>query len=339
MSVAEYAYVFARIRARISDMLDDRFLKELADARKDDFLALMLESPYKTVFEGLNRVDARAIEKALKQELIDQYLMVIRSTNPPTKDFLIELFRRFEVMNVKAIIRAKLARVTEELPLFPVESFFGRRMSVLIDADSLDSVIKRLDSPYRRILESLNTRRLLDIETALDRELFDSIWNRMQHLHGREKEVALRVIGTEVDITNLMILLRCKVEEVSESETERYFMPYSYAFDFDIVRYVLSADSISSAIQLLPDSPYKAVLNEALPQYEKEKSLVPFELALARYRVRMIKKLLSSYTIDIAAILGYLYLKEVEVNNISTIAVCKENELPAEDTKKLLMVE
>ncbi len=340
MSVSEYAYVFARIRARVSELMGERDLRALADARKDDFLAIMMESPYKASVEGLTAVDARAIEQALKHELIDEYLMVIRSTEPPVKDFLIELLRRFEVMNVKAILRAKLAGVTEPPLLFPVESFFRRRMSVLIDADSLDSVIKRLDDPYRGILADYGSSlRLLDIETAIDREIFNSIWNRMAHLHRRDREIALKAIGAEVDVTNLMILLRCKWEGVAGTEIERYFMPYSYAFDLDAVREAVSADSISSAIQLLPDSPYKAVLNEVIPRYEeeKEKSLIPFELALQRYRITLIKKLLLGYTIDIATILGYLYLKEAEIRNISTIAVCKENELAAEDTVKLLI--
>ncbi len=337
MSVSGYAYVFARIRARVSDLMDIRAMRELADARKGDFLTLMLESPYKASIEGLTVVDARAIEGALKHELVDEYLMVIRSTKPPVKDFFIELLRRFEVMNVKAILRSKFAGVMEAPLLFPVESFFRRHMSILIDADSLDGAIKRLEDPYRRILESSSGQRLLELETALDHELFDSIWNRMRHLQRRDREIARKVIGAEVDTTNLMILLRCKWEGVAGTEIERYLMPYSYEFEFDAVRDAILTDSVSSAIQLLPDSPYKAVLNGAIQQYEEEKSLVPLELALQRYRLTLIKKLLLGYTIDIATILGYLYLKEAEIRNISTIAVCKENELPAEDTARLLI--
>ena len=43
------------------------------------------------------------------------------------------------------------------------------------------------------------------------------------------------------------------------------------------------------------------------------------------------------YPIDIGTVLGYLYLKELEIRNICTIAVCKENELPAEETLKLII--
>ena len=47
---------------------------------------------------------------------------------------------------------------------------------------------------------------------------------------------------------------------------------------------------------------------------------------------------MSGYPIDIGTVLGYLYLKEVEIRNLRTIAVCKENELPAEETLKLVMM-
>ncbi len=365
MSVSRYAYVYARVRARMGDLLSDKDWRALVDARKDDFITLLMESPYKACITKLNmtEVNAQMIEGALKQELMDQYLMVIRSTEGSLRDFIIEVFRRFEEMNVKAVIRAKAAGIsftttagTGATTLFPVDSFFKRHESIrmspkmLDEADSLDTLIKRLEEPYRSVLENAmqeyrSSGRLWVLENALDKELFASIWSKREHLRKRDRETVSKVIGTELDIVNLMTMLRCKDEGITVEEMERYFIPYPcyYAFnpDDDAVRNALMADTLTSTIQLLPESPYKAVLSDVIPEYEeqKHKSLIPFELALMRYFTRWVKKVLSGYPVDMGTVLGYLYVKELEIKALCTIAVCKENELPSEETEKLVVVQ
>ena len=329
-------------------MLTGRDLRALVDARKEDFIAALMDTPYKASLtkENLTEIDAHTIEKAMKQELIHQYLMVIRSTEAALRDFMIELFRRFEVMNMKAIIRAKAeaAGTTESVLLFPVEPLFKDYRSILATG-SLEEAIKHFEEPYRVALEASmpeykRSNRLLDLENALDRVLFGAICSTKERLRRADRETVEKLMGTELDIANIMTLLRCKEEGIAVADMERYFIPYSYAFDLDIdaVRDAFAADSISSAIQLLPDCPYKPVLSDAIPHYEEQKSLLPFELALQRYFVKWIRKAMFDYPIDIGTVLGYLYLKELEIRNICTIAVCKENELPAEETLKLVMV-
>ena len=337
--MTRYAYVYARIRARLSDMLTGRDLRALVDAHKEDFIAALMDTPYKASLtkENLTEIDAHTIEKALKQELVYQYLMVIRSTEASLRDFMIELFRRFEVMNMKAIIRAKAgaAGTTESVLLFPVEPLFKDYRSILATG-SLEEAIKHFEEHYRGALEASmpeykSSNKLLDLENALDRVLFGAICSTKERLRRADRETVEKLMGTELDIANIMTLLRCKEEGIAVADMERYFIPYSYAFDLDIdaVRDAFAADSISSAIQLLPDCPYKPVLSDAIPHYEEQKSLLPFELALQRYFVKWIRKAMFGYPIDIGTVLGYLYLKELEIRNICTIAVCKENELPA----------
>ncbi|MCK4398624.1 MAG: V-type ATPase subunit, partial [Methanophagales archaeon] len=150
MAVSKYAYVYARIRARMSELMDERRLRELVDTRSDDFLSSLMDTTatYKAKLTkaALVGIEAREIEKTLKEDLIDQYLMVIKSTKGTIQDVFVEFLRRLEVKNLKAVIRAKAAEVhgigtgtetgtgtsTAEAPMFfPVEDFFKRRISRL----------------------------------------------------------------------------------------------------------------------------------------------------------------------------------------------------------------
>jgi V/A-type H+-transporting ATPase subunit C len=350
MGVSDYANVYARIRARVGDILDEGKLRELIDARPGDFLSLLMDTAYKEQLTkaGVVTVDARRIEKALKAELIDQYAMVLRSTKAVTRDMFEEILRRLEVKNLKAIIRAKATtarkRGTEDVLIFPVEDLFKRRVSRLLEYDSLEDVLSHVESPYREILESIlpeyeETKRLFVLERALDEEISDAIRSRTEKLRRGDKEIVKNIVGTELDFVNLMILLRCKAEGIEEWDLRSYLLPYAYAVDFSkaALNESISAENVSAAIRSMPTSDYKDVLTRALPLYESEKTLIPFEDALWRHFFVTVKKTLKGYPINIGTIIGFLYLKEIEIRDLCTIAVCKENDLPPEEISKLVL--
>jgi len=364
MAVSKYAYVYARIRARMSELMDERGLRELVDTRSEDFLSSLMDTAAtykdKLTKAALVGVEARKIEITLKEDLIDQYLMVIKSTEGAIRDVFVEFLRRLEVKNLKAVIRAKAAEVhgtgtetgtgtstAEASMFFPVEDFFKRRISRLTEADSIENVIKQLENPYKRVLEEAlpeyeKSKRVLILENVLDEEISSAIREKVERLSGADKEIARKIVGTEFDLTNLMILLRCKSEGITEAEIRKYLLPDGFSFDFNLdvgaMNDSISAENVSSAVQLMPASAYKEVLTAALSSYEAEKSLIPFENALSRYFLVTIKNTLRGYPINIGTIIGFLYLKEIEIRNLCTIAVCKENEMPAEETMKMVML-
>ena len=364
MAVSKYAYVYARIRARMSELMDERRLRELVDTRSEDFLSSLMDTTAaykdKLTKAALVGVEARKIEITLKEDLIDQYLMVIKSTEGAIQDVFVEFLRRLEVKNLKAVIRAKAAEVhvigtgtgtgtsTAEAPMFfPVEDFFKRRISRLTEADSIENVIKQSENPYKRVLEDAlpeyeKSKRVLVLENVLDDEISGAIREKVERLSGADKEIARKIVGTEFDLTNLMILLRCKSEGIAEAEIRKYLLPDGFSFDFNLdvgaMNDSISAENVSSAVQLMPASAYKEVLTGALSSYEADKSLIPLENALAQYFFVTIKRILRGYPINIGTIIGFLYLKEIEIKNLCTIAVCKENEIPAEETMKMVML-
>ena len=347
MSVSGYAYSYARVMSRMSDILSEGRLKDLmAVGTKDDFISSLMDTTYKEKLTKAPSTDLRNIELALKGELIDQYLMVLRSTRGKVNAFFEELFRRFEVENLKAVIIAKATGVLTEKPLFfPVEDFFGRKMSGLLDADSMKNLIMRLEDPYKRVLEAVlpeyeASKKALILESALYQELCGAIWARMTGLGAKDRAIVRKIIGTEFDIINITTLLRCKAAGIKEAEMTKYFLPYTYSFDFnaDNVKASMSAEDASTVVQLLPPSAYKEVLMGAIPEYEEEQSLIPFERALRNLFFYTIKNTLRGAPINIGTIIGFLYLKELEIKNLCTISVCKENDLSAEETMGIVML-
>jgi ATP synthase A1 C subunit len=331
----------------MSDVLGEGRVKELVDLKnKDEVLSSLMDTIYKEKLTKVPSATAREVEMALNEELIDQYLMVIGSTGGKIRDLFVELFRRFEVENLKAVIIAKASGAVTEKPLFfPVEDFFGRRISSLMEADSLEGVISRLEEPYKSVLEAVlpeyeESNKVLLLETALYNEIYGAVWERIERLGAEDSEIVKKIVGTEFDIVNLMTMLRFIAAGANGGEMVNYFLPYFYAFDFTAAKAKASlyAEDVDKAIQLLPSSEYKDAFLGELPAYEEEQSLIPFERVLRKLFYHTIKNTLKGYPVNIGTIIGFLYLKEIEIKNLGTITVCKENKLSAEETMKVIMV-
>jgi V/A-type H+-transporting ATPase subunit C len=350
MGVSNYAKVYARIRARVGALVDEGRMRELIEARPSDFLPSLLDTGYKEQLtkSGVTTLDARRIEQSLKAELIEQYLMVFRSTKGAIRELFREILRRLEVKNLKALIRAQAAAAragtTGGVLFYPVEDLFERRLSRLVDAKSMADLIAQVESPYREVLEPVfpeyeATQRLLVLENALDEELLGSIWAKVERLRRADEELVRRIVGMELDIVNLMTLLRCKEEDITVTTMQRYFMPFAYTIDFgaDVMEEVVDAEGVAAAIRAMPASQYKDVLSRVLPVYESEWSLLPLEDALWLQFFGTVRKTLKGYPINIGTIIGFLYLKELEIRNLCTIAVSKENDLPPEEIANLVL--
>ena len=249
--------------------------------------------------------------------------------------------------NLKTVVIARATGVvtTEELPFPSVDDFFGRRIRGLREEDSVESVMKQLKDPYRSILEEVfseykKSKRILILERALDDEIYGAIWNRMKMLGEEDRKIVRSIVGTEIDIANLMTLLRCKSEGIDEKEMRSFFFPYNFALDLDApsAKASVSANDVRSAIQMLPPSVYKDALTDALPEYAEENSLISFENALKKLFLSTIKHTSRGYPFNIGAIISFLYLKEIEIGNLCSITVCKENAIPPEEITRSIIV-
>ncbi|HEX58965.1 MAG TPA: hypothetical protein ENF26_02315 [Methanomicrobia archaeon] len=350
MSLLEYAYVYVRARARMSYLLGERELRGLIEARGiEDFISSLMDSPYREKLSRISVTSVRDVELALMEDLIDQYLMVIRSSKGEVSEFFKELLRRLEVENLKAILRTKAAGIAERPPLYPVEDFFKRRLSRLLEAEDLEAVVRLVESPYKEVLEKAfleyrESRRVLILENALNEELFKAIWEKVEALSAEDKELVKRVLGAEFDITNIMTLLRCKHEDIEPSEIRRYLLPYGYAFDVEAsaVKDAIMAEGVSAAALRLAEAEafkhYREALQHAAHEYETERSLLPFEAALRRSFFGVVREILRGYPMNIATVIGFLLLKEFEIKNLRALAVLKENNVPVEEIMKVIVV-
>lgn len=339
MSTSEYAYVNARVRARKKDLLGEGELKTLTEATDlKEVISVLLNTPYESEMTKLpEEPTVGEVESALSNHLLNNYLFIINSVKGDIRTLLIEILRKFEVDNLKAILRSKYAGTpSSKFAYFPVEKIFKRMTSKLLEASSVDELIDLLDSPYKEVLEDKfseykKMRNLLPFENALNKYMFDRIWFRMNRLAPSDRSSAQRLIGLFHDSINIMTILRCKVEGINPEEIENYLLPYGFR-----KKEFVMADDVKSAV-LAAGETYKGVLSGALDEFEKEKTLLPFELALRKHLLEESRNLLTVNPFQIGTLIGFLNLKENEVRNLRVIASSIEK-LNPDSIRKLIVL-
>jgi V/A-type H+-transporting ATPase subunit C len=157
--VSAYAAIQARVRAMYSTLLTRQAWAELCEA--DDF-SILIETikqtaygPYLTSVEDSLLTPRRAVFQ-VKHRMADTYFTVIRLAPTNTRPLLTQLYRHFEIDNLKAVLRGIVTGASWDqvlyvlFPLGPVTVLPAQRM---MEAGNMEAAVELLrGTPYHDTL-------------------------------------------------------------------------------------------------------------------------------------------------------------------------------------------
>jgi vacuolar-type H+-ATPase subunit C/Vma6 len=203
-ALSRYAYVQARIRARVARLLSRRQLEMLSEA---------------------------ADEPALERELValghPERISTLLATFDDVLDLLggaphdlVDRYRgRYECENLKLLLRAVERRIPFDevwTLLHPVGALGQEPVArAVLEADSLPEAVERLPArPFgellRRRLRAGGSRSVerFWLETLAEREAYEAVWRTVDSLDVSDRVAASRLLGTKLDCVNLVRFLR-----------------------------------------------------------------------------------------------------------------------------------
>ncbi len=274
--VADYAAISARVRAKYAELLTPQDIVRLSEA--PDFLSLftlLKSTAYGPYLEGLKDKDInpRRVIIQIKRKLADAYNSVIQMAPVQTRPLLKQLYRYYEISNLKAILRAIVTVSTWNTEtalwdrvrdvLFPMGSTSVLPAQAMVESGSVATAIDLLHgTPYEDTLSFAMKRysseqNLFPIEVALDLAYWRRLWSEAQKLTGQDREHSVRIIGSLLDMNNLMWAIRYRVyHKLSEEEIINYTLPFGYRVkDADIRAIAAGADAASVVNRIFPGLP------------------------------------------------------------------------------------
>lgn len=306
-------------------------------------VAGLRHTQYGAYLEGLKEkeVTSREFARAIKNRLGAAYRSVAQGSPMQSRRVLGQLYRRYEVNNLKAILRgiAGGPRGGEGLLwprirdlLFPLGSATVLPEEAMVQAGSIAGAVDLLrGTTYYEVLSHALKRysaehSLFPLEVALDLHYWRRLWNEARRLPGQDLTHAMRVVGSLVDANNLAWAIRFRVyQQLSEEELINYTLPFGYRVrDADIRGIAAGADLGSVVGRLYPTLPDARNLLE-----DPKQGLPKLERELKRIVMKECQAAFLGDPFHIGLPLAYLVLQDLEVEDLVVLSEAKSSMLPA----------
>ena len=307
-ALRRYAYVQARIRARVARLLSRHQLEMLSEYPDEPTLRRELAD--------LGHPDRTSTLLAAFDE-------VLAMLGGAPHDVIDRYRGRYECENLKLLLRAVERRSSfDEVRtlLHPVGALGQESVArTVLEAGSLAQAVERLpDEPFgdllRRRLRAGGPRDVerFWLETLAEREAHEAVWRRLGSLDAGDRVAATRLLGTKLDCVNLVRCLRLRTHHGLAPEEVLALAIRGGRRVGAAERAILAHQPPSEWSTLLAGTPYAS----ALAHFDSPAEL---EAALARVLAGSAERQLAAPPFQIGLVLGYLLLLELQCADLRRV--------------------
>ncbi|MDI6702979.1 V-type ATP synthase subunit C [Methanothermobacter wolfeii] len=336
-----FAYPNARVRARIGRLINEKQFSEILETENlEEFMNYLRGLP-----DYAKYVDRFPVEKALESQLAETYETVSKIAPTSIREPFRVNLKKWDIRNIKSLITAKDAGLGAEETLNLLVPFgeIYETLEALTDSETVQDVVAGLEgTEYAPVLEDAlseygETGMILPLEAALDRYYLENMMRAVGSPSDDNTKLLHTYFGTQVDISNIKIILRAKADGLSYDDISPYMIQEGYQLREWKLKDLMEAEDVSGVISGLEGTDYGPMLSEALSEYSATGSISVFERVLEENLNRMARNFALKKPFGVGPMIGFLSRKEVEVRNLKVIARSKrEPGFPESMVKEML---
>ncbi|MFQ6119337.1 MAG: V-type ATP synthase subunit C [Methanosarcinales archaeon] len=334
----KYAYITGRVRAMKAKLIPATEYPKLLQMEISEIARYMEETEYKKDIDELARFfhGVDLIEYALNANLARTYRKLIEVSTEEPKFLIMEYMRRWDVWNIKTLLRGKYYNAPENeiLESLVPAGQLGKEILDNLVKKSMNEIIQFFEgTAYYDVLKNYDGGVLAPIENALDKLYY----YRMERTIGTlSSETALfsKFIRTEIDIKNIQTLFRMKIEDIAGDIVMDNLIPGGLELKDDLNR--LANMTFSEFLKTLEGYSFWNAISDIVR--EDMTSVSSVGTLLKKYLVDYAWKISNYNPLSILPVLGYIVSKYTEVSNIRIIVRGKELGLSEEIIKNQLVI-
>ena len=325
-----YEYLNTRLRYLKSRLLGPREFGTYLDM--DDFeelTAALAETDYADELEraSVEHTGYNMVEQAIvaHTQRVFQKLHNIAFDEP--KQLIGLILERFEVFNLKTVFRGFHAGTDADTireSLFPTILYPTSFYETLLDREGIDAVVDELltvgNRYYRPLSEAYadyeSSGQLAILEVALDRHYFAGSRTMLDQMEGPNAEAVRHMLGTEVDILNLVYAMRVLDTTVEGAERDRYVLQGGERLDENTIRSLLDSPDRASFIRAVEATHY----GRRLERLDETLDANAFQEQLENLLYQEMTRLEPGQFFDIGLAATYIWRINAEAINLRVIA-------------------
>jgi V/A-type H+/Na+-transporting ATPase subunit C len=347
-SKGNYAYVTARVKAKKSLLISKDNYPKLMLMDLNEIGRFLGETQYQvemtelaTKYDGVN-----LIELGTSRNLARVFTDILNYSKGDLREMLERYLMRWDIWNIKTVLRGKYyGASTEEIQedIVAAGKFEEGFINALISLENVDAVLNELkkkeglEIPDEVVKEYQKTQTLAPIEDYLDKLYYSGVLECVR-CRNKAERLFKQFLQKEVDVTNLMTLLKLKKEGIIPEVPDKYLIEGGEELQMKTLLQLSKAENLDRLVSELTKYSFYADIKDALEEYKQTGSLSPVNLAMQRRLLKQSEKFSHIYPLSVLPIMDYMLRKKQEVDNIRIIARCRESDLGPDQMKKLLVM-
>ncbi len=330
--VSAYAYVYTRIHGMIGRLLPTAAFSRLSNSPDlPSLLAALHDTDYAKYLENTKdgSLTSRRASYEIHKRLTDAFRMIMKYAPDSALPILKQTYQLYELDNLKAVLRGiEIGETWETIRfmLFPMEGFQTLPFEEMVKAGSVEKATTLIKAtPYYPVLIRAMDRyreegSLFPLEVALDLDYWRRSWDQVNALPQHEKQITQKLLGLIIDKNNLTWAARYRIyHHLTESEIINYTLPFGYRIDDEIIRSVASGLPLTELVA----KAYPAITPFITSQEGITEKLPLVEVALTRMFLQTCRSVFTMNSFDIGFVLAFLYLLEIEIQDLTLLIEAK----------------
>ncbi len=316
--LASQAYLRTRLAIMSTNLLGRDKLNEIAQLPAEE---LTRSTGFDEVKNTSDVARLAAFERAQMQTWLDELSTLLRPLEGAARQLLTQWASRYELFNIKALVRGKIGQLPNEeieRSLFILPGFLSLNHDDLINTDTVPELLRHLQKTrYRRIAtqalrqyEESPDPFLLD--ATLDQQFYNDLIRRAQRLEGHDHTEMLNMIGRFVDRHNLVWSLRYRFNyNLQPSQVLYLSIDGGRLLNRPVLHKIVQSDTLEEAIGQFPDN--------LLRQGEMPKEITKIEVAMRNDLIDYVRREMRRSPSALTSVLAYLVLRRSEIKKLYAI--------------------
>ncbi len=342
MKSSKTIYLIARMHGLRQHLLkSEQFVRLLRLRDISGMYDFLLKSEYSKEVSKIpvKELDAYKLEKIFYEKLSERFFFLLSITSGKTREVLEHYCRKIEVENLKRIIRAIHAKekISED-QLIPIPRRYQTiNFPALLEARTIREMIELLrESDYEilrkafDIYEKYQNPRVMEAET--DKIYYQLLWKRIGKAMDKDKSRDL--IGTEIDLKNLLSMLTLKYMKVEQELIQQATIKVHGRLSKSRVQQT-AISSYQAIPELLTWPKYVELATKAVELMDKG-MMSETENLFSEYLYSYAETIALRNPNNLVYVFAYLELCFREARNLTTLAIGKQLRLQDEKIRSLL---
>lgn len=314
-----YAYLNARVSSMAAMLLAPTQLEALigstAEGRSKPLRAAGL------VFLTDHALDSQELEQSLTMHLLSEIKILLRPLSGAAHAFLLFWMRKYELANLKLILRSKLldeSRSSLQSRLVDLGQFALLPTESLLRTENTAELLRVLEiTPFRHIARSAfqiysQRQDLFALDASIEQAYFSGLYHHFEALEESEQDHLHPLVGGLIDQLNLTWLLRYRFTySLAPAEAFYFTIPGGYALNSWRLKTLSQLGSVEEVVKHLP--PVMATLLADKPKIPQ------IERLLDQMIINVAQRLLNRTLFNLARAIAYLHLREKQLSHIRGI--------------------